>query len=135
MSEEDFETTKSFLEKYVLHFAPTTASRLGYAVDDRFYGVDGEGHLERFRRIMGEISLEEVNAAVRKYLRYDNLKIAIVTGDAETPSPMEYVSEKPQQVLDEDRAISVFPLGIEAANVRVIPVDEMFEGAVANTGS
>jgi len=144
MSEKDFETTKSFLEKYVLHFAPTTASRLGYAVDDRFYGVDGEGHLERFRRIMGEISLEEVNAAVRKYLRYDNLKIAIVTGDAEglskalvneTPSPMEYASEKPQQVLDEDRAISVFPLGIEAANVRVVPVDEMFEGAVANTGS
>ena len=48
---------------------------------------------------------------------------------------MEYASEKPQQVLDEDREIAVFPLGIAAANVRVVPLDEMFEGAVAASGS
>jgi len=143
MSEENFEQTREFLQKYVLHFAPTTESRLGYAVDDRFYGLDGESHLARFRRIMGELTLEEVNAAIRKHLQYENVKIAVVTGDAEglskallsdAPSPMEYASEKPQRVLDEDREISVFPLGIETGNVTIVPLDEMFEGKAATSG-
>jgi len=138
MTRQQFELTRSFLEKYVLHFAPTTSARLGYAVDDRFYGIDGEGHLARFRRMMSEISLDEVNAAIRKHLQYDNVKIAIVTGDAEglrdalvsdRPSPMEYSSEKSPAILDEDLEIAAFPLEIEAAAVRIVPLEEMFEGA------
>jgi zinc protease len=145
MTEEDFERTRDFLEKYVLHFAPTTEARLGYAVDDRFYGLGDEGHLARFRRIMGELSRDEVNAALRKHLSCQNVKIAIVTGDAarlgaalvsEAPSPIEYASEKPQTVLDEDREIAVYPLKIESDRVRTIPVDAVFEsGAALESGS
>src|SRR5690606_21092881 len=42
MRREDFELTRRFLAKYALHFAETTARRLGYAMDDRFYGLEGE---------------------------------------------------------------------------------------------
>jgi zinc protease len=45
MTEETFELTRSFLKKYILHFAETTSARLGYAVDDSFYGIDAPGHL------------------------------------------------------------------------------------------
>jgi zinc protease len=143
MTRESFELTRSFLEKYVLHFAPTTAERLGYAVDDRFYGVDGEGHLARFRRMMSEITLEDVNAAIRKHLQYENVKIAMVTGDAEglrealvadSPSPMEYASKKSQAILDEDVEISTFPLEIDADSVRVVPLEQMFSGATEKRG-
>jgi len=136
MTREQFELTRDFLSKYILHFADTTTARLGYAIDDRFYGIDGEGHLARFRRTMGDLTLEEVNAAIRKYLQYDNVKIAIVTGDAEglkqalvsdAPSPIEYASDKPESVLSEDREIVSFPLEIDAENVRIVPLEEMFD--------
>ena len=114
------------LQKYVLHFADTTSARLGYAVDDRYYGIEGEGHLALFRRTMDELTRDEVNAAIRKYLRFDRLWIAIVTGNAEglrnalvdnLPSPMTYRSDKPEEVLAEDRQIEVYPLGVARASL------------------
>jgi zinc protease len=137
MTEEQFELTRAFLSKYVLHFAETTAARLGYAVDDRFYGIDGDGHLARFRQAMEQLTLDEVNAAVKKHLAYDNVTIAIVTGDAEglagalaaeTPSPMTYASKKSDEVLAEDEEIAVFPLGIGADRIETLAVETIFEG-------
>ena len=65
LSEDHFQLTRKFLRNYLLHYASTTMERLAYALDDRFYGLDGS-HLARFRRMMNELSREEVNAAVRK---------------------------------------------------------------------
>jgi len=136
MSPEEFELTRSFLKKYALHFADTTSGRLGYAVDDRFYGIDGSGHLTRFREMMDSITLEEVNAALQRHLRWDRLKIAMVTGDAaglidaiveEKASPMSYESEKTADILAEDKEIESFPLNIAADAVRIIPVGEIFK--------
>ena len=136
LTEEEFELTRSFLKKYVLHFATTSAERLGYAVDDRFYGIEGEGHLARFRQLLDEITLEEVNGALTRQLRANNLKIAIVTGEAEAlaealstdaPSPVEYDSPKPQMVMDEDGAIATFSLGIAPEDITIVPVAEIFQ--------
>ncbi len=135
MSAEDFEATRAFLSKYVLHFADTTMARLGYAVDDAFYGIEGS-HLKRFRERMGTITREEVNAAIKKHLRYDNVQIAIVTGKAselkqavvaDAPSPMEYASEKAPEILEEDKEIVAFPIKVEEKNVRIVPVDQFLE--------
>ena len=136
MTQEEFDLTRSFLTKYILHFAVTTAQRLGYAMDDRFYGIGGEGHLARFAQRLQELTLEEVNAAIREHLQYDNLKIAIVTGDAEglrtaltddTPSPIEYAQEMPEEVLAEDAVISTLPLGISEDRIYTVPVESMFQ--------
>jgi zinc protease len=137
MTEEEFELTRAFLSKYVLHFAETTSARLGYAVDDRFYGIDGEGHLARFQQAMAKLTVDEVNAALKRHLAYDNVMIAIVTGDAEglaealaadTPSPMTYESKKSDEVLAEDEEIAVFPLRIGADRIETLAVETMFEG-------
>jgi len=136
LTSEQFELTRGFLKKYSLHFAETTSARLGYAVDDRFYGVEGDGHLARFRKMMDELTLEDVNAAIKKHLQYANLKIAIVTGDADglraalvsgAPTPITYDTPKPAAITDEDREIAAFPLGITAERVTTVPVDEAFE--------
>ena len=135
MSEEDFELTRSFLSKYYLHFAETTQRRLGYRLDDRFYGIDGDGHLAQFGEMMQSMTREEVNAAIRKVLQYDNVDIAIVTGESEKlkaamiadqPSPMTYGSEKPEEVMLEDKEIEVFPLEIAEDAVRIVAVEEIF---------
>lgn len=135
MTPEQFELTRSFLRKYIRHFAPTTAARLGYAVDDRFYGIDGS-HLEKFVQMMDALTVEDVNQAIRKHLQYKDVKIAIVTGEAEkirealvneTPTPITYDTEKPAAVLAEDKEIAIEPLSVSAENIRVVPVDQMFE--------
>ena len=135
MTPQEFELTREFLTKYSLHFAETTAGRLGYAVDDRFYGLSFS-HLERFRQAMQEMTVDDVNRAIRAHLQTQNLMIVIVTGDAETmkaalgsgaPTPITYASEKPPAVVEEDAHIASFPLGIEAANVRIVPVESVFQ--------
>jgi zinc protease len=141
MSPQEFELQRAFLKKYILHFAESTEDRLGYAVDDRFYGLTGEGHVDddghlaRFQRMLDELTVQDVNAALKKHLQYRNIKVAIVTGAADplrdalatdTPSPIEYPNPKPQEVLDEDEQISKYPLGVKRENIRIEPVASAF---------
>ncbi len=135
LSEEQFELTRTFLTKYHLHFAETTQNRLGYAIDDRFYGIEEEGHLAKFRQMMGQITREEVNAALRQHLQTANLQIAIVSGEAtglskaliaDAPSPIEYPAPKPAEVLSEDEEISTYPLAIAADAVQIVSVEDIF---------
>jgi zinc protease len=136
MTQEEFTLTRDFLGKYALNFAPTTFERLGYAVDDRFYGIGGEGHLARFRERMKTLTVNDVNAALKRHLQADNLTIAIVTGEAESlrgaltggvPTPITYASPKPEEVTREDPEIAGYPLKIDPAHVKVVPVEKMFE--------
>jgi zinc protease len=136
MTPEDFELTRAFLKKYSLHFAETTAAQLGYAVDDRFYGIGGEGHLALFRQMMDELTLEDVNSAIKRHLQYANLKIAIVTGEAaklraelasDAPTPITYSTPKSDAILAEDREIAALPLSIPADKIETLPVTSAFE--------
>jgi zinc protease len=135
LAEEAFESTRTFLLKYSLHFAETTSARLGYAIDDRFYGIQSPGHLARFREEIASLTCAEVTAAVRRNLSTENVTIAIVTANAaaiaealaaDAPSPIVYATPKPAAVLDEDESIAVYPLHIDRADVRIVPVEGMF---------
>ncbi|MEM9555857.1 MAG: pitrilysin family protein [Acidobacteriota bacterium] len=135
MSEEEFELTRSFLSKYVKHFAPTTQMQLGYRIDDVFYGIDGDGHLQRFSAMMASLTRDEVNDAIRRHLQTENLVFALVTGDAEglrqamiddAPSPIEYPTPKSDEVLAEDEEIASYPLNLAADGVTILPVGEIF---------
>jgi zinc protease len=132
---EQFDLTRRFLENYSLNYAPTNMMKLGYAMDDVFYGIPGH-YLERFRERMGSLTLEEVNAAIKKHLQYKNLKVVFVTNEAQqlkdalvanTPSPITYPTPKPQHVLDEDKAISVYPISVKPENVSIRPVETLFQ--------
>ena len=136
MTAEEFELTRKFLKGYTLHYAPTTMMKLGYAIDDRFYGIE-EGHWLRFSRMLDELTREEVNAALRKHFNYENLKAVFITPDAEglksalvnnAPSPITYASEKPTEVIEEDKEISTYPIVVKPENVTIVKADEVFEG-------
>jgi zinc protease len=135
MTAEEFELTREFLRKYVLHFAETTDERLGYAIDDRFYGLD-HSHLDRFVAGLDALTLDQVNAAIKEHFDPANLKIVVVTGKPDLireqllsaePTTIQYASPKSDAVLAEDREIGKHPLGIAADTITVVPVDSMFE--------
>jgi zinc protease len=140
LTEEQFAEARKFMSKYALHYAENTMDRLGYAVDDRFYGVE-DGHLKRLRATMAELTREEVNAAIKKHIQIDNLVIAMVTEDAaamraslvaDAPSPIDYGDvQKAAEVLAEDREIERYPLKIRQEDVSITPVAEMFAGKPA----
>ena len=101
-----------------------------------FYGIKGS-HLDD---IIGsgcdDMTPEEVNAAIRKHLRYENLQIVIVTKDARGTgrrpghrhAQSDHLSRRPApEVLKEDEEISRFPLKIKRENIRIIPVEKVFE--------
>lgn len=130
----DFDLKRNYLKKYVLQYATTTDERLGYALDDVFYGLK-ESHLTTFRRMMDELTLADVNVAIRKHWQFGNMRIAIVTEDAATfaealatdaTSPITYTSPKPDVILEEDKAIAAFPLKIKREHIRIVPVTELF---------
>ena len=134
MTAGEFDLKRNFLKKYVLHYASTTSERLGYALDDVFYGLK-ESHLARFRKMMDELTLADVNAAIRKHWQTANMRIAIVTKDAaafaeqlaaNAPSPISYTSPKPPEILAEDKLISTYPLKIARENIRIVPVVDLF---------
>jgi len=135
LTPEQFALTRDFLSKYCLHFAETTSDRLGYALDDRLYGVKAPGDLENFRTIVPKLTLAEVNAAVHKYLKPENMRIAVVSEKADAlaedlasgkPSPMTYQTPKPAAVTDEDKTIESYALALKRDQITVVPVDQMF---------
>ena len=129
-----FQERRQFLKKYVLHYASTTSERLGYAIDDVFYGL-AEPHLDHYRRLMDELTLPEVNAAIKKHWSLANLQIVAVTQGAaafaealttDAPSPITYASPKSATVTETDPAIASFPLRISRESIHIVPVAELF---------
>ncbi|MFN3780941.1 MAG: insulinase family protein, partial [Candidatus Kapaibacteriota bacterium] len=136
LTKEQFELTKKFLLNYSLFYAQTTMERLGYQVDSRFYGIKDNGnYIQYLREKIQNLTLEQVNNAIRKHIQYNNIKFAIVTNNAEKmkeelvknlPSPITYPSPKPQEVLEEDKEIAIFPLLVKPEKIKIVDVDDMF---------
>ncbi|MBZ0199554.1 MAG: insulinase family protein [Ignavibacteriaceae bacterium] len=135
LTKDQFELTKNFLSKYILHYAPSTSEQLGFRLDDVFYGINGS-HLEMFKESLKTMTLEDVNSAIKKHLQFENIDIAIVTNDAEdlkaalvqnTESPIKYATPKSDKVYEQDKTIEVFPLEIKAENVKIVEVEQLFK--------
>lgn len=134
MTKDDFELTRKFLKNYVLNFATTTNERLGYKLDDKFYNIPG-GHLQTFRKMMDEITLEEVNAAIKKHWQYGDLEIVFITNNAaeladalanDKPSPISYSTPKSAEILEEDKEIINFSVKIDPASIKILKLDDLF---------
>jgi zinc protease len=133
LSKEDFERTRDYLMKNVYVMTSTQNQQLGYALDSRWYGI-GE-FTSYMRDRLGKLTLEEVNAAIRKHLSSKNLSVVIITKDAkglkdqlvaDAFSPISYDAEKPADLLAEDKVIGARKLGIPAEKVKITPVEDVF---------
>ena len=133
LSQDDFEATREYLINYSKLYVQTTSRRLGYAMDARFH--DTGFFIDEIRAQLASLTVDEVNAAIRRHLQADHLAVAIVTRDAEAfrdellsgaPSTVTYNTEVGEEILAEDEAIMSYPLAINTDRVRVVPVAEMF---------
>ncbi len=134
MTPADFERTRSFMSKYVNILTKTKSAELGYAIDSAYYGIPN--YNQYVKQSLAKLSIEDVNRAIRKHLRADHLQIVGVAKDAEklkveltsgAATPIHYNSPKPQDILDEDKIVEVWPLHLRAADVSVVPVASVFE--------
>ena len=133
MSRAEFEATRSFLLSYSKLWVQTQSRRLGYAIDGEFYGQ--RDLVTELAERLPKLTVEQVNAVVRKHLKRGGMKVAIVAKDAAAlremlilgkPSPITYdTSGTPAEVLAEDKTIAAFPL--KNVSVQIVPVEQMFE--------
>ncbi len=133
LSKEDFESTREYLMKNVFLLTDGQANELGYRIDSAFYGI-GE-YTAYMRERLASVTLDQVNAAVRKHLGTKDIRVVMVTKDGEglkreltsgAFTKITYNSEKPKDLLDEDQVIGAMKLGLDASRVTVTPVDQVF---------
>ncbi len=132
MSPADFEATRSFLLNYSKLWVQTLSRRLGFAIDGQFYGRNDL--VTELAERLPRLTVDQVNAAVRKHLKPPGMKIAIVAQNADElrdlltsgkPSPMTYDTQgTPEDILAQDKHVEVFPL--KNVTVKVVPVEKMF---------
>ncbi|TMB30900.1 MAG: insulinase family protein [Deltaproteobacteria bacterium] len=141
-SAQEVEQTKGFLDGYLLLFDQTDARKLGYALDDHFYGMNA--FLASWRSALRGVSVDQVNAAWRRWIDPAKLEIVLAGKDmaavkktvlAEDPTPIHYqqdasgkTPEKSTAQLATDKEIEKFPFGAKGdADAQVVSVDRMFE--------
>ncbi len=134
MSREAFESTRKFLSKYVNVLTATQDAQLGYALDSRYYKIaDFPTYM---REQLAKLTLEDVNRAIKQYLKTDAMRIAVVTKDAEglraailsnKPSPISYNAPKPKEITDEDKIIEAYKIVVKPADVSIVPVEKVFQ--------
>ena len=134
LSAEQVERTKAFLKTYTLAWQAADGRRLGYAIDDLFYGTPD--FLSSFRDKLPSITVDQVNAALRAHIDPGKLRYAIVTQHARafrdellagTPSSIKYDSPKPPEVLEADKQIDVLKLPLDDADTKLVTSDQLFE--------
>lgn len=130
----DFERTRGFLSKFVNVLTKTKSAELGYAIDSLYYGIPE--YNQYLKASLAKLTADDVNKAVRRHLRAENLEIVGVAKDAaklsaaltgQEPTPIHYNSPKPQDILDEDKVIERWPLHLRAEDVKIVPVGTVFE--------
>ena len=133
LSVEDFEASRDYLLNYSKLYVQTASRRLGYMMDSRFY--DGGYFIDEIRTRLPSLTVDDVNAAIRRHLRFDDLGVAIVTTDAEelrsrlldgAPSPPTYNTAVTDEILTEDEEIVGYEIPFNPDRIQVVPVEEMF---------
>jgi zinc protease len=133
LTEADFQRTRDYLMKNVYVMTARQDQQLGYALDSSWYGIPE--FTSYMREQLGKLTLDQVNAAIRRHLNARNVSVVFITQDAEglkralvsdAPSPIKYDGEKPQALLDEDKVIGAMKLNVAADKVVVTPIEDVF---------
>jgi zinc protease len=132
MTKEDFEATRDLLINYSKLWAGQISTRLGFLMDSKFYGTPY--YIDEIEARLKTMTLEQVNAAARKYLDPNNFDAVLVTGNAarlkdilqkDDPSPKTYTNPVAPAVLEADKTIQA--LKIQPTKIEVVPVDQVFQ--------
>jgi len=136
LTPQAFEETRAFLANYSALWVQTPSRRLGFAMDGAFYG--GKSLVDELASRLPEMTVEDVNVAIRRHLDPERLKLAVIADPegakgfvealaANAPSPVSYESATKPEVEAEDLTIAKEQLPVDAARCRIIPAETMFD--------
>jgi zinc protease len=133
LNADQFEETQTYLMKNIFVTTKTQDQQLGYALDSRWYSMGD--YVETLRSAIGALTVDEVNAAVKRHLSGENLQVVMIAKDVATLrdellagalTAIEYGSPKPDDVLSEDQEIGAIDLRLAPERVTITPVDQVF---------
>ncbi|HEV7787071.1 MAG TPA: insulinase family protein, partial [Thermoanaerobaculia bacterium] len=132
MTKEDFELSRDFLVNYSKLWAQSMSRRLGFMMDSRFYGMPY--YIDEIDKRLKSMTVDQVNAAIKKYLQTDNYQAVFVTANAQKlketlekddPSPKTYNATPEADVIEADKTIQA--LKVKPGSIRILPVDQVFQ--------
>lgn len=130
MSDDDFNSTKTFLRSYMKLYIQSTEKQLGYLMDSRFYGR--KNYISEMGDLLESATLDEVNATMKKFWQTQNFYVTIVTDASEAeplkksletnaPSPMSYSNvlkgSMTPEILKEDKEVENYYLNVNSATI------------------
>ncbi|HVG10447.1 MAG TPA: pitrilysin family protein [Thermoanaerobaculia bacterium] len=132
LTQAEFELTRDFLLNYTKLWAQSLPDRLGFQMDSEFYGTPY--FIDEVDKRLRTMKVEEVNAAVKKYLSLDNFAAVLITSNAaqvqemlqkDAPSPKTYNSPVAAEVSDADKTIQAIP--VKPTRIEIVPVAALYE--------
>ncbi|MBS1152399.1 MAG: hypothetical protein H6Q89_4097 [Myxococcaceae bacterium] len=132
--EDRFETARGFLIGYTRTWEQTDQRRLGYAIDDLFYGTPN--FLENYRTALAAMTPARMQEALKRHLDPTRLNFVYVAKDAaglkaklssKEPSPIEYPTPKGEDVLALDKTIASFPLPMHPDLIEIVDANAVME--------
>jgi zinc protease len=138
LTQEEFEAARTFLRSYIKLYPRNLAEQIGYLMDSRFY--DRRNFVEEFDKLLADLTLDDVNNAVKKHWQVENMYVTIITDQSEaealarslkenTSSPMSYANivkaGLPSEVLSEDDEAAGYRLNV--TSVEIVDSKETFK--------
>ncbi len=96
------------------------------------YRISGPIRIHNSHRL----TVDDVNAAIRRNLKSDSMRIVIVTKNAESirdaivknvPSPIIYNSPKPTEIMEEDKTIQTYRVNLKPEDITILRADQIFQ--------
>jgi zinc protease len=131
LTKEEFELTRDFLVNYSKLWAQSLSDRLGFHMDSAYYGTPY--FIDEIDKRLKSMTVEEVNAAVKKYISTDNYEAVVVTANAarlkdtlqkDAPSPKTYGSPVPPDTAEADKTVQ--SLAVKPTSIEVVPAAKLY---------
>jgi zinc protease len=132
LNKEEFELARDFLLNFTKLWAQSQDNRLGFHMDSKYYGMPY--FIDEIDTRLRKMTVEDVNAAIKKHLATDNYEAVLVTGNAQAlkatleqdaASPKTYNAQPAKEVLEADKTIQA--IKVQPTRVEVVPVEQVFE--------
>ena len=125
---------QQFLEGYTRLWDLTPLRKVGYALDEDFYGTPN--YLGRYREALKALTTGDLMGAIKGQLSQPGVSIAIVAEDAEglksalisgTKSVKTYGATVDPSVLALDQQLGGFPLGLTESDIEIVRAEDLFQ--------
>jgi len=134
MTAEEFESTRAYLDKFVAVLTAHQSKQLGYALDSEWHKMPE--FVAYVRDGLKALTLDQVNAAIRKHMDMGGARFVYITKDAKglaamlqssAATPITYNTEKPAELKAEDARIAKLPLKLAKDRITVRQDKDLFE--------